>query len=466
MAITIYEIKRPTKTSRYTIITDGLTVEFSYWDNYKEDSIFPSKYNIIDFDDEKSMDKALKKKRKMLDNKGYTVTHGEVPTEDKKPLVYGTLSKAPITWELNLKTTSFGLFVDNERCIVGNENGDIYFVNHEGEVNHQFKLDTGVKAIVGDESWVFAGTNDGKVYDITSKVPREIYNTNSKDDILWMDIHKGSLYISTAKDIMAYDYESELMFKTRMTGSNGWMIRVDDDGIYHGSSRAYSKRNKDNGKNIYEDNGIPSVFFGWLGNKNAYASNSNGEILVYSKTDNQKRTLGPINGTGFSCSADEEEEYVYVGNNRSLIQCYSINGKLSWETITKYNGIMSMQVMNNKMFIVTGDGYLSVLDISEQALINALQGKVSKTKKIKVPKSVPVANSMEMEIATEDDEGVILVCVKKGSKLRMRVESDGYKKDWNVQFPSNLREEGKRFLVGGLKSRGNFYSATGEIKEL
>lgn len=42
---------------------------------------------------------------------------------------------------------------------------------------------------------------------------------------------------------------------------------------------------------------------------------------------------------------------------------------------------------------------------------------------------------------------VNLVCVKVGSKLRVRIVSYGYKPDANSQFPRNLRVEGRKFTV-------------------
>ena len=65
-------------------------------------------------------------------------------------------------------------------------------------------------------------------------------------------------------------------------------------------------------------------------------------------------------------------------------------------------------------------------------------------------------------------DGVVVECYKDGGKLRMRVISEGYHNDWNVQFPKNLREEGARFVVEEVResSRGGFYRARGEIRKL
>lgn len=70
--------------------------------------------------------------------------------------------------------------------------------------------------------------------------------------------------------------------------------------------------------------------------------------------------------------------------------------------------------------------------------------------------------------AEGEEEGVVLHCVKAGGKLRVRVLSDGYEKDFNVQFPRALRREGVRYLVESLElsSNGTFYRSKGAIKVL
>lgn len=59
---------------------------------------------------------------------------------------------------------------------------------------------------------------------------------------------------------------------------------------------------------------------------------------------------------------------------------------------------------------------------------------------------------------------VELVCVKEGSRLRVRIVSKGYFNDANCQFPRDLRVEGRRYKVPAhsitlVESRGkHFYS--------
>lgn len=49
---------------------------------------------------------------------------------------------------------------------------------------------------------------------------------------------------------------------------------------------------------------------------------------------------------------------------------------------------------------------------------------------------------MSSEVST-----VSLICVREGSRLRIRITSDGYYNDANCMFPKNLRVEGAKYVV-------------------
>ena len=73
-----------------------------------------------------------------------------------------------------------------------------------------------------------------------------------------------------------------------------------------------------------------------------------------------------------------------------------------------------------------------------------------------------------LEIVTEPGEGVVLACERLQGKLRIRVVSEGYNRDLNVQFPRSIRQEGATYLVDEIElaSNGTFYRAVGDIRRL
>lgn len=76
--------------------------------------------------------------------------------------------------------------------------------------------------------------------------------------------------------------------------------------------------------------------------------------------------------------------------------------------------------------------------------------------------------SNHLEIVTEAGEGVVLKCDRIKGKLRIRVVSEGYDPDFNVQFPRAIREEGASYLVDGVEAsaNGTFYRTIGDIRRL
>ena len=76
--------------------------------------------------------------------------------------------------------------------------------------------------------------------------------------------------------------------------------------------------------------------------------------------------------------------------------------------------------------------------------------------------------SNSLDVVTEAGDGVVLKCDRIKGKLRIRIVSEGYDPDLNVQFPRSIREEGASYLVDKveLSANGTFYRTVGDIRRL
>lgn len=76
--------------------------------------------------------------------------------------------------------------------------------------------------------------------------------------------------------------------------------------------------------------------------------------------------------------------------------------------------------------------------------------------------------SRDLEIVTDPGEGIVVKCDRIKGRLRIRVVSDGYDPEFNVQFPRSIREEGASYVVDEVKlsANGTFYRVVGEIRRL
>lgn len=74
----------------------------------------------------------------------------------------------------------------------------------------------------------------------------------------------------------------------------------------------------------------------------------------------------------------------------------------------------------------------------------------------------------DLPTTTSVGDGILVQCVKEGSKLRARVVSDGYDPNFNMRFPRSIREVGVLYVVDEviLGPGGNSYIACGDIKRL
>lgn len=83
-------------------------------------------------------------------------------------------------------------------------------------------------------------------------------------------------------------------------------------------------------------------------------------------------------------------------------------------------------------------------------------------------RGIAAGDADSLEAVSSFEQGVLVECIRQGGKLRVRVISDGYNPEFNVQFPRHLREEGVTYIVEEIKLSANedFYRASGTIKRL
>jgi predicted DNA-binding WGR domain protein len=370
-----------------------------------------------------------------------------------------TANPSPILWKFNSGAPAFGIFINATHCWVGNQSGNIFTITHAGEVVNQFQLPDGVKCIVADEDWLYAGCDNGKVYDLTGKVPRVAYEIAENVDIFWLDIHDGILGVSDREGrITTINHEDESQWTRQSRGDYAWMVRCDEIGVYHGHSQGVAMYDWEDGSLIWSQPTQGAVLFGWQEDSTLYAGTGQHQVYCFTKQGERSRIYqcdAPI----YSCAAAEDGKYVFAGDSCSSIYCFSQTGERLWKLATGCGSAFSMQFLQDRLYVVTTDGTLACIDASESAIQAAQAGTVPQAKTIKDPKLTAIAPSTELETVSTVDRGVVVECIQENGRLRVRATSSGYNMTWNVQFPRELREVGSRYLVDELResSRGGFY---------
>ena len=468
---TYLELSEDTGTAHkfYEVIVDGCEMRIRYGrigtDGQKQSKTFAT---------EAKAKAEAAKKIKSKTRKGYApavmgvrkkraITRRQITSQRSKA------NHAPVLWKFASGASAFGVFVDDARCWVGNERGLIYALDPDGQVQQQFKLPDGVKCIVADDAWLYAGCDDGNVYDLTGKAPYVAYAISENIDIYWLDIKDGVLGVSDAAgNVVTINHEDESQWERKSQGSSGWMVRCDEIGVYHGHSSGVTMYDWEDGSVIWEQRTVGGVLFGWQEESCVFAGTASNRVHKFTKAGEAStvyRTDAPV----FSCAAAEDGKYVFAGDNCSSVYCFAADGTRLWKLATRCGSAYSMQFHNDRLYLVTTDGSLACIDASEAAIEAAKAGTVPDVRDIKAPSAAAaVAVSTTLDTTRDAAGGVVLRCSRVGGKLRVRVESPGYQHDWNVQFPRDIREEGARYVVEEVREagRGGFYRAHGAIRRL
>ncbi len=379
--------------------------------------------------------------------------------------------QAPVLWRFRSGAPAFGVFVGEEHAWVGNERGDVFTLTHGGEVTGRFGLPDGVKCIVADDFWLYAGCDDGRVYDLSGKVPHVAYEIADDVDIYWLDIHDGVLGISDAQGgVTTVDHEDEFQWRRSGAGTSAWMVRCDDDGVFHGTSRGVAMYRSGDGVPVWSTDTAGGVLFGWQEAEEVFAGTTQGWVYRLAKPDGGVRARYRCDAAVFSCATSPDGRYVFAGDNHSSVYCFTADGTRLWKLGTGCGSAYSMQYRDERLYIVTTDGSLACVDASEEAVREAQQGRLPQTADIKAGsvEAVRPASREPVTVTTAPADGIVVECVQDGARTRVRVVTPGYDGSWHVQFPKDIRIPGARYVVAEVRpsGRGGFYRARGEIKRL
>lgn len=451
----------------YEVTVDETTVVITYGRIGTDGSSSSQRFTTENEANKFAQKKLAEKKRK-----GYTeATKGQRKkrTATRRTIVSqpsAVKHQVPILWRFKSGSPAFGIFVDETNCWVGNEAGVVYKLNHEAELMVQYRFTDGVKCIVGDGNWIYVGCDDGNVYDLSGKTPRLAYAINEAIDIYWLDIRNGLLAVSdSGGHLTTVNYEDEEQWSIKTAGESAWMVRCDEVGrIFYGDSRGVSCYYGWENDHVVWQQKTGSVLFGWQIEDTVYAGTASSKIHSFSKEGKPIHVFSADNGI-FSCAASPNGQYVFAGDSSSSLYCFSSTGQRLWKLATGCGSAYSMQYLSEKLYIVTTDGSFACVDVSEDAIRQAKEGQTFVVRDIKAPMpSTDLVTSTLLEPAPANAEGVIVRCIREGSKLRVKVESEGYH-DWFVQFPHNLRKENQRYLVDSIQesAQGGFYRTLGNI---
>ncbi|MDV9192413.1 WGR domain-containing protein [Streptomyces sp. SR27] len=380
---------------------------------------------------------------------------------------------APVLWRFRTGSSAFGIHVDEDNCWVGNQAGDVFTLDRSGEVRARFSLPDGVKCLVADDFWIYAGCDDGKVYDLSSKLPFAAYDIATDVDIFWLDIHEGVLHVADRSGrLTVIDHEDEHQWARGGQGEHAWMVRADGDAVYYGDTRGVAAHAPDGGGELWHTATEGGVLFGWQEDTAVYAGTARKKVQRLAKKDGRVEAVYACDSPVYSCATSPGGRFVFAADGASSVYCFAEDGTRLWKLGTGGGSALSMQYRDERLYLVTTDGSLVCVDAGEAAIEAAQEGTVPVAKDIKLAAALPVyepATTVTAVSAVSDVPAgsVVVECLTESGRTRVRVLSEGYDSAWNVQFPRAIREPGARYVVDALHAAaGGFYRVRGDIRRL
>lgn len=380
---------------------------------------------------------------------------------------------APVLWRFRTGSAAFGIHVDEDRVWAGNQAGDVYTLGHDGEVLARYRLPDGVKCLVADDFWIYAGCDDGRVYDLSSKLPFAAYEIAADVDIFWLDIHEGVLDVSDESGgLTVIDHEDEHQWSRRSSGRSGWMVRADERAVYHGHGGGVTAYAPDGGGELWHTDTAGGVLFGWQEDLSVYAGTDRRVVQRLSKATGRLESVYTCDAVVYSCATAPGGRYVFAGDNASSVYCFDASGNRLWKLRTGGGSALSMQYFDERLYLVTTDGSLVCVDTSEAAISAAQQGSVPVAVDVKSAAALPTYDpatsvSALATVSAPPAGGVVVECVQRAGRLRVHVVSEGYEPGWHVQFPREIRQAGARYVIDGVHpAAGGFYRVRGEIRRV
>ena len=354
--------------------------------------------------------------------KGYIpLGTGPRPQHPAPPPAVGPMSFqrqwAPLRWRFPSNQAAFGLCVDDYTCWLGNQRGEVWVLSHRGDLLNQFQLPAGVKCIVADDVWIYAGCDDGRVYDLSGKVPHVAYDMDDSLDIYWLDIYDGTLGIADANGTLVKVEPTGEGEWTRLSqGRSGWMVRCDRDCLYHGHSHGITCYDRWDGRQRWHQPTAGAVLFGWQEDAMIYAGTTGHTLVSFTKQGQPSHTY-PCDASVYSCATSAGGLYVFAGDNASSIYCFDQRGQRLWKLDTGCGSALSMQFHQAYLYIVTTDGSLACMDVSPEAIGAAQAGYLPPVQEIAPAPLTAVTVADPLDTTCDHRDGVLVECVAVGNQL-------------------------------------------------
>ena len=374
----------------------------------------------------------------------------------------------PAAVEVQLRRPAPSASSSTTALLVGNEARRRLPLNHDGQVRSQFRLPDGVKCIVADDDWLYAGCDDGNVYDLSGKVPRVAY------EIAATSTSTGSTS-TTACSASPTPTAASPPSTTRTSpcGAAGQRHPRLDGALRRRRRVPRPRQGRDHlrlGRRQGDLAQPPTgaVLFGWQEATTVYAGTATRGRAASPRQGGPSRQL-PVRRRRLLLRRRRRRPVRLRRRHSSSVYCFDDDGTRLWKLGTGCGSAFSMQYHNERLYIVTTDGSLACIDASEQAIRAAEQGIVPEVVDVKAPRMEAAAPRHHRRGRPPTPAAASSSSAsRRAAALRVRVVRPATTPTGRSSSPraSASRAPATSSTEVREASRGGFYRAYGDIRRL
>ncbi|HEY4221783.1 MAG TPA: hypothetical protein VGO62_10575 [Myxococcota bacterium] len=293
-----------------------------------------------------------------------------------------SLPRLPFVWRVATEAQAVGLRVHGPHVWAGNEKGEVLQLSLDGALVRKTRVPAAVHCLAVDEACVWAACVDGKIYDVTARVPKARFDLGPQVKIAWIELHERRLFVSDEEGgLTLFDAEGLFVWERRdERAKQGWMVRVDGDGIVHGSELGVRALDGDGRLLAASSPSLGDVRFGALFGDDivvtaGWQRTRKSTLVVLARRAARRRLALGLNPRGRhngaeSCAVGlvDGEARVFASCGGELF-CFALaDGRPLWRAALPCGSACNMELVGNALFVASVAGIIARIDVSDKAL--------------------------------------------------------------------------------------------------
>ncbi|OYQ64001.1 hypothetical protein B9G53_13700 [Pseudanabaena sp. SR411] len=279
------------------------------------------------------------------------------------------------------KLPAWALYADHQNVWMGNRNGLIMALDHQGQINNQFQLPKMTRCLIANEHSIYATCDDGNLYDLAGKLPQAVYNARSDAVSIWYDFliygldynHDCFHIVDLYGQITQLDAQLQLQWKKQANQGRSWFFQADDDAIYQGHPKGVTAYAIASGKLLWNYD-TAAVLCGVLTEDTVIVGTSDLHIYELSKTGdikaktNEIKILAVCDGAPYACAISEDQQVFFVADHQGGLYAFNRRGEKLWQQSLSCGVILSMRCVGDRLYGTTTEGTILCFEIASAML--------------------------------------------------------------------------------------------------